>query len=188
MSKSIIIIVLLAIITLVELSSPIPVHAFSFDFVGKIVTIAKYVKTARDTAGEVPHRFVFGGHVTHAEGGCHVKYTVLLYNACFGFPCPPFPGVPIPIGGNTIEVGPPLSSPSGQIFTFPFISDVYANHNEDKVSHWALGIGYTPFPIDKINDALDKIPPIPIPDGQVYDFSLECSDSNKNVVLKMGTS
>jgi hypothetical protein len=74
------------------------------------------------------------------------------------------------------------------MFTFPFISDIYENHNEGTEGAWALGLGFKPFPIDKVNDALGKIPQISYGAGWIDHFHLECSDNNKNVILKMGTS
>ncbi len=174
------------------LSFPLIVGAIDFNFVGKIKDIVGYIKTTKNMASgnnlseDVPHTFNFGGHITHSEGGCAVKAWTWIIVLGFPVPCPNC--LTIPLGGNTIEVGDPISSPKGQMFTFPFISDIYANHNEGKTGPWALGIGFTPFPIDKINDALGKIPKIPFGVGWIDHFHLECSDSNKNVILKMGTS
>ncbi len=165
--------------------------AFDFDFIGKIKDIAGYVKTAQgaidnSASEDTPHRFIFGGKITHSEGGCHIKAKFCPAGICkVGVSVIT---IPIPNGGNTIEVGSPVPSPKGQMFTFLGITDIYANKNTDKEGHWALGTGFTPFPIDKINDALGKIPNIPVPYGSIGDFHLECSKSNKAVILKIGTS
>ena len=190
-------------ISLTALSAPTAVRAIDFD-VTKITKIfktvyggAKKYKTINKIASDEPHTFAFGGHITHSEGGCAVKYTVHIRIFILGIPVVvPFPGVPIPLGGDTIEVGPPLSGPPGQMFTFPGISDVYSNHSEGRVGPWALGLGFAPFPIDKINEALDELPSIPpggCGQGQASEvcmdnFHLDCSDNNKNVILKLGTS
>jgi hypothetical protein len=200
--KKFILITLIAAI----LMMPVKTYAISFDFVGKIKQVAGYIKNIKNVAhgndlGEdVPHTFVFGGKITHSErSGCEIRVKFCPAGICWiGVSV-----IRIPLGGVTIEVGPPVESPEeeeeeeededededeGQMFTFPGISDVYANYNEDQEDVWTLGLGFTPFPIDKINDALDNIPPIPVPYGTIDDFHLECSDNNKNVILKIGTS
>lgn len=185
MSKKFLIIFL--IVALAVLTVPRSSNAFSIGGVLSAIRTAVGFLQAIKQAGNNPGMFKFGGHITHSEGGCHIKYMVFIYVCAFGFPCV-FPGVPISIGGNTIEVGPPLPGPTGQMFTFPGISDIYNNHHEDQEGVWALGLGYSPFPIDRINDALGNIPNIPIPDGFLFNFSLDCSENNKNVILKLGTS
>lgn len=177
------------VITILTLFMPTPSHAFSITgIVDAIKKAIKFINVYKNAKSKIPGLFVFGGRITHSEGGCAIKYWVFIYTAPpFGQPIT-FPGPPIPIGGTTIEVGPPIRSPKGQIFTFPYVSDVYKNNSEKRVGPWALGIGFTPFPIDKINDALDNIPHIPIPNGFIYKISLDCSDDNKNVILKIGTS
>jgi hypothetical protein len=192
----------LSIMTALFVAVPKPAEAISYNFIAKIIRVYKAFKkyydyykkyskgydTYNKYGSNIPRVFPFGGHITHAEGGCHIKYWVFIYSAPpFGQPLT-FPGVPIPLGGDTIEVGPPLKSPEGQLFTFPYVSQIYANNNQDTEGVWALGIAFSPFPIDEINDVLGEIPHIPIPDGYLYDFHLDCSKDNKNVILQLGTS
>lgn len=168
----------------------------AWNFIGTIRSVVGFIKTLKNLKTgnnlpeNVPHIFVFGGHITHSEGGCALNFKVIIYGVgitCFGI-------CAIPLGGTTLEVGPPVDSPEGQMFTFPYISDIYANHSEGREGPWALGIGFTPFPIDEINDALGKIPDIYVGTypyvGNVYigNWYLKCSDNDKNVILKMGTS
>lgn len=179
--------VIVAVLTIAILGSIIPltVNAFDLDFIQKIKDIVNWIKTIKDYSEFAKgSTFVFGGHITHSEGGCMLfaKYCPLGW--CWGVPS----AIRIPLGGNTIEVGPPVSSPEGQMFTFPFISNSYLNHNEDKEGGWALGIGFNQFPIEEINDMLGNIPAIPVPYGTIDDWHIDCSDNNKNLILKIGTS
>ena len=117
----------------------------AWSFISTIRNVAGFIKTIQsggiipvgnDLPDSIPHLFIFGGHITHSEGGCSLNFKIKLkiYSVIpfpFSISCPG--GVcALPIGGNTIEVGGPISSPEGQIFTLPFISDIYANHNEGK--------------------------------------------------------
>lgn len=194
--------ILFIAIILTALFAPVSAHAFALDpnTIKNIVSIFKAIykgyETVSKVAANVPHKFIFGGHITHSEGGCSLKFTTHTRIVVLGVPVVvPIPGL-IPLGGNTIEVGPPVNSPGGQMFTFPGITDIYRNNSQGRVGPWALGIGFAPFPIDKINDALGKLPSIP-PGGCgqtqgsefcVDNFHLDCSDNNKNVILKIGTS
>jgi hypothetical protein len=45
----------------------------------------------------------------------------------------------------------------GYVIDFPFISQIYENHTENRVGPWALGLGFSPFPLDEINDALGQL-------------------------------
>ncbi len=174
-----------------------------------IKTIVKYINLAKNIQSSTnTNIFPFGGRITHSEGGCALKFRIWTWIQVptpvgpipVPIPCPSC-GL-IPLGGNTIEVGPPgVPSPKGQIFTFPYITEIYNNNNEEKVGPWTLGLGFRPFPIDKINDALKEItisiPPsnsCPGAPRNFYipscfdDFHLKCSDNDKNVILKIGTS
>lgn len=201
MSKRFIAIIL--VVTILGLFMPTPTtHAFSTTaIIDAIRKAVKFIIAIKNANLKVPGIFVFGGRITHSKGGCKIKYRVWT-TVCYGiFGCwaTPFPGFPIPLGGNTIEVGPPISSPKGQMFTFPGITDIYMNKRQGKVGPWALGIGWKPFPIKQINEALKNIE-ISIGGGACYvrpqsigqtcvnNFHLDCSDNNENVILKIGTS
>ena len=174
---------ILLIVVISGVLVPAPTHAFSLSIITKAFSIFKSFKTSTEQAQpNIPHTFPFGGHITSSEDGCKLHYWV--FTVVLGVQVT-FPGFPIPIGGPAIEVGPPVSTP-GEVFIFPFISDVYRNNRENRVGPWALGIGWTPFPINQINDALALIPPITIGNVTFYNFSLSCPSDN--VVLKLGTS
>jgi hypothetical protein len=177
--------------------------ALSFSFIKKVVDVLKtsykYYGVVKDYAklpGYIPHTFPFGGHITSSERACSLKWTnwVIIYTPVGYFPVP-IPGY-WPIPGRAIEVGPPIPS-NGKVIDFPFISDIYRNNQEDRVGPWALAIGFTPFPLDQINDALGLIT-IPLPAGGWADnFHMDCSSSGEKdkegndiykVILKLGTS
>lgn len=207
--KRITIIFLIIIISLMMLYIPITTRALGLASVTKIVSIikttTKYIKLAKDIQNNTSSNiFPFGGRITHSEGGCALKFRIWTWITVYGFPVPiPCPSCgSIPLGGNTIEVGPPgIPSPTGQIFTFPFITEIYDNNNQGKVGPWTIGLGWQPFPIDKINKALEDVT-ISIPPGNSCpgaprnfyipscfdDFHLKCSDNDRNVILKIGTS
>lgn len=136
--------------------------------VNVIRRVAGYIEKIRKAGhflGYIPHSFPFGGHITSSERACSFKFWIWTYICygplgCYQTPCPNC-GF-IPLGGRAIKVGPPLASP-GKIIIFPWISDVYRNHSEKRVGPWALGLGFTPFPLAEINDALGliEIPPGP---------------------------
>jgi hypothetical protein len=185
----------------------------------RFVTLVRTLKHLYDTLtsysltvpGYIPHLFSFGGHITSEENACSLKFRH-WYGICYGFagcwltPIPFSDRVPTIRFGTAIEVGPPRRSP-GKIITFPFVSDIYANHKEDVVGAWALGLGFTPFPLFLINDVLKVITlPNPIVGCQVrpafpgewcYDnFRIDCSASGETVrgnpiykvILKIGTA
>jgi hypothetical protein len=135
-----------------------------------IETISDISKTITDW---VPHFFPFGGPILSSEQACEFKFdltTWAINPACaFGFCFPPtIPYGPFPItwglAGRAIEVGPPVPT-DGKIIAFPWISKIYQNHTENRAGPWALGLGFTPFPLDEINTSLDAIriwiPPLP---------------------------
>ena len=176
-------------------------QAIGFTSIINIVkTATGFLKTANQYGntldGYVPHNFSFGGHITTSERACSLK-AWLWFPTPFGIvPCPncfywPF----APFGGSAIEVGPPISS-HGKVIVFPWISEIYRNKQEDRVGPWALGLGFTPFPLEKINDALDLIT-IPYGVGWIDHIHIACSESGEKdqsgnaiykVILKLGTS
>jgi hypothetical protein len=113
----------------------------------------------------------------------------------YWFPGHVYVPVDIPLTGRAIVVGPPLptynygtcnnnvctsgqtgpcrddrdcgSAGDGKIISFPWISNIYRNHTEDTVGPWALGLAFTPFPLDEINDELREIS-IWIPNAPLY--------------------
>jgi len=196
-------IVIFLIIAALGLLAPQSANAFSFDFIRKITSVLKtsykYYKVAQDYGklpGYVPHTFPFGGHITSSERACSLKWTnwiiICTPVGCFPVPIPgywPFPG-------RAIESGPPIPT-NGKIIDFPFISDIYRNNQESRVGPWDLGLGFTPFPLDQINDALGLIT-IPLPAGGWADnFHIDCQASGEKdkegndiykVILKLGTS
>src|SRR3989344_8191774 len=95
----------------------------------------------------VPHSFPFGGHITSSERACSLRATVIYTGPPFPFICPNC--FYWALGGRAIEVGPPVPT-NGRIIAFPWISDIYRNHSENQVGPWALGLGFTPFPLDQI--------------------------------------
>ena len=151
-----------------------------------VVNIIDSTKAGKSTASIT---FPFGGRITSSGTACKLKFTLWqIIIVIFGVPVPvPFP-VSIPITGTVIDVGPP-GLPTDDVYTFPGISDVYANNNENKVGAWTLGIAMTPKImdeiLDKINSALDSIT-FTVPNGWVDNFSLDCPDGG--VILKIGTS
>lgn len=139
----------------------------------KVAVAIKTVTKVKKTLDSVPHSFPFGGHILTSERACSLKFNEVTWiglNPCavvLGY-CPiPVPIGPVPItielGGRAIRVGepvpiiPPTTSPYGRAIVFPWISDVYQRHTENRVGSWALGLGFSPFPLKDINDALRGI-------------------------------
>lgn len=195
------IVVLILITAILGLAFPKNSDAINFNFIGRIIGIFRdsyeAVRTSRDAAGSIPHTFPFGGRITSSGNGCAIRFWIWVCTIFGCFPCPNCGYIPIP--GTTITVGEPLpiSPPPGKIFTFPFISDVYRTHSEERVGPWALGLGFTPFPLKQINMAFDQIPPIPYGFGWLDHFSLSCPASGEKspsgddiykVIRKLGTS
>src|SRR3989344_1689754 len=182
------------------------------------------LKTVVNVLGYVPHQFPFGGHITSTERACTFDFKAWVWivnpacylpygqGVCAAYPIIPIPlPIPIPLGGRAIEVGPPVPTP-GKVIVFPWISNVYRNHNEDRIGPWALGIGFTPFPLKDINNAIKDItiwiPPTitgkcpgweirPVGTVCITDFKLDCKASGEKdqsgediykVILKLGTS
>lgn len=158
------------------------------------IRAATSISTVLD--GYVPHKFPFGGHITSSERACSLKGWIWIPTPFGPVPCVnclywPF----APFGGRAIKVGPPVASP-GKVIVFPWISDVYRNKQENKIGPWALGLGFTPFPLKQINDALGLIT-IPYGAGWIDHLHIACQasgekDLNGNeiykVILKLGTS
>ncbi len=139
--------------------------------------VANYIRTIdkiTTAIDYVPHSFPFGGPVLSSEQACKLKFKAYVYvpnPACF-IPggqaiCAKIPTVPVPIpipfpmpGFRAIRVGepvpviPPTTSPYGRVITFPWISQIYDQHTENRAGPWALGLGFTPFPLKDINDSL----------------------------------
>jgi len=148
--------------------------------------------------GYIPHNFSFGGHITSSERACSLKGWIWYVGPPLFIPTPcpncfywPF----APFGGRAIKVGPPIASP-GKVIVFPWISDVYRNKQEHRVGPWALGLGFTPFPLHEINDALGSIPPIPYGAGWIDHLHIDCQASGEKdlegndiykVIRKLGT-
>lgn len=140
---------------------------FWIDIICAIKQIADIINTIRDISNSllnwVPHSFPFGGPILSSEPACRFgfnSYTKSPWPICIlGFCTWPMIG-PVPIswelGGKAIEIGPPVPS-GGKIITFPWISKIYRHHTEDRDEPWALGLGFTPFPLDEINELLDDI-------------------------------
>lgn len=128
--------------------------------------------------------FPFGGKIVESNTACKLHYWMTE---------PPFfiphPGIPIPLFGTKIKVGPP-GIPASNVFTFPGITKIYANKNEDKEGVMTLGIAsnakFVSSLIDKVNSALGKIPPIIVGSVAFFQFSLSCPDGG--IILKIGTS
>ncbi len=206
----------------------------------EVKKISDYMKTIREfskLATLVPHWFPFGGPILASDTACGFRLRAYVYvpnpgcfvGACFPGPTIPVPvPIPIPLGGNAIVVGPPLPTypdpgtfnfstgqipPGGWVITFPWISQIYRNYTEDRAGPWALGLGFSPFPLAQLNSAIDDliiwIPPKPepicpnwfvsYPIGTVCitDFNFDCKESGERdaqgndiykVILKLGTS
>ncbi len=248
------IVAILILISFVALLAP-QAHAFSFNFINKIVkvfkTLYRYYKIVSKYAavpGYIPHGFSFGGHILSSERACSLKWiNWATCPLCFGLAVP-IPGY-YPFPDRAIVVGPPAPSynnvcvrnvcsngifgpcrtnadcgvDGGKIIEFPYITEIYRNKTEGKrcprgnklPCPWALGNGFTPFPIDKVNDALDAVI-VTIPPGQALNpaactavqgysgivfcadhFHIDCSASGEKdklkkdiykVILKIGTS
>lgn len=207
------------------LSAPRVTHSLSLIRLTRIVGIIKDVgsvlRTIRNVSRSldawVPHSFPFGGHIETSERACEISFTAWIWvtnPACLiGFCFPPTIPIPwdidIPLGGRAISSGPPVPTP-GKVITFPFISDIYRNYSQNRVGPWDLGLGFTPFPLDELNRALEGIeigiPPSPTdcpggpiePFGKIClnNFEFECvtsGDTDRNgrpiykVILKLGT-
>ncbi|MDP3696659.1 MAG: hypothetical protein Q8R55_01350 [Candidatus Taylorbacteria bacterium] len=200
----------------------------------KIICVAKRVADAikvifrvKKIVDILPHSFPFGGHILTSERACSLKfneYTIITIctplTGCWGTPFGPVP-ISIPLGGRAIRVGepvpivPPTASPYGRAIVFPWISDVYRNHSENRVGPWALGLGFTPFPLKNLNDELKgiriRIPLLPLYDSApcwtpifgtyngicLENFHFECLDSGEfaqngdpiyKVIRKLGTA
>lgn len=210
--KLLIISICLAIISLTMPEPAEAINLYSLAKIAKVVTdirdIIKAVQTVSKVVGLIPHKFPFGGHITSSERACSFKAWIWASTPLsFGIPVPCPNCLYIPLGGRAIEVGPPVPT-NGKVITFPWISDIYKNHAENRVGPWALGLGFTPFPLKSINDSLGKIViTIPITGaptcavnfgtGICLDhFHFACSSSGTDstgndiykVILKLGTS
>lgn len=155
-----------------------------FKIIGTINDIVRSEKIPSGPSALAP----FGGKITESGTACKLNYWM-------GYPIPFFPfyithpGPPIPLFGTKISVSRP-GIPASDIYTFPGITKVYPNHNEDKVGKWTLGQVYrADFMgkiIDKINSSLSSLSPIVIGTVTFYNFSLSCPDGK--AIFKIGTS
>ena len=162
-----------------------PAEAFSFI---SIVTIAKKVidilkkvqRVKEDTSLLSP----FGGKITSGGVACKLHYWVATM--CGPFPCT-FPGVPIPLFGRKIDVGPP-GLPIAEAFTLPYISKIYGGNNLSS-GHWTLGQTLnqrgTKLVLDPLKSAVRNTSPITVGAVTLYNFSLGCPAGG--VILKVGT-
>lgn len=159
-------------------------HAFSLNVTKTIMsTVDGVVGTEKIPATTFP----FGGKITSSGTACKVRFWV--WQIVFGVPVPcPNCGF-IPIAGTVIDVGPP-GIPASKVFTFPGITKVYANNQQNKIGVMTLGIALESRIVkritDKINSALARIPQIPVPNGWIERFSLSCPDGG--IIRKIGTS
>lgn len=210
MGKQIVIVFIVA--ALLGLFLPTKTNAFGISDIRKII---EGVKTALDlykaitgttgVPGYVPHKFPFGGHIISSENACSLKFRAWFpictpLTGCIMVPTPSISTVRF---GRAIEVGDPVPT-LGKVITFPYVSDLYRNRQENRVGPWALGLGFTPFPLDKINDALKTLRfPDPLtPCNLQYPFCvdnihIDCTASGEKdingediykVILKLGTS
>lgn len=177
--------------------SPPPAEAqFGINFIDAILRVAGYIRNIWNAGNaiygigipeNVPHVFPFGGRITSTGGGCHIRFWIWYTGPPLFTPIPcPNCGF-IPLSSYAVTVGQPVPG-YGEMFSFPLITDTYANYHQGQVGVWTLGLGFTPFPIDRINSALGAIPRIPYGAGWFDRFSLRCSNDNLNVILKIGTS
>ena len=130
--------------------------------------------------------FPFGGQIVDTGVACKLHYWVLYF--VWGIPVT-HPGIPIPIVGTRIDVSLP-GIPAEDIFTFPYISRIYANYNQNKVGVWTLGLAlknewFEKAILDPINKALDNVI-FSIGIITFYNFSLNCPDGGP--IYKIGTS
>jgi|SRR3989344_1698319 len=158
-------------------------YAFNpFSIVRIITTINNISKSIKPPTATVP----FGGKITESGTACKLHYWVTVI--VFGIPVTS-PGVPIPLFGTKVSVGPP-GLPISEVYTFPGITQNYPNHNQDKVGTWTLGIasraGFANPLIQKVNSALSTLPPISLGVATFFNFSISCPDGG--IILKIGTS
>ena len=150
--------------------------------IGTIRNIGNAAKAPTGPSLTVP----FGGKITESGTACKLHYWITVI--ILGFPVTS-PGVPIPLFGTKINVSRP-GLPISNVYTFPGITKIYPNHNEDKVGKWTIGIAskhnFAKAIIDKVNSALNSIPPISIGVATFFNFSLSCPDGG--IILKIGTS
>ena len=152
-----------------------------------VVKIMKTINQVRSTvkAPTSPALMVpFGGKIVESGTACKLHYWMSE---------PPFyiphPGFPIPLFGSKIRVATP-GIPISNVFTFPGITQIYANKHEDRVGVWTLGISskknFVNSIINTVNSTLSRIPPIIVGPVTFFNFSLSCPDGG--IILKIGTS
>ncbi|MEX2090972.1 MAG: hypothetical protein WD989_02495 [Candidatus Paceibacterota bacterium] len=167
-----------------------PAHGLDFNIIRRVVNAIRAVANLLKSVDTARVTFPFGGKITDTGVACKIHYWTTVRG------CPPVgvcyvgPGIPIPITGTKIDVDRP-GIPADDIFTFPFISQIYANKNQNKVGVWTLGLAFNNEFFERgvlnpINDALDQIPVITIGVADFYNFSLSCPEGG--VIYKIGTS
>ena len=149
--------------------------------VKKVSDVIRTIQKITKSLDYLPHSFPFGGPILSSEQACSFhfdEYTfisgTLTYCSiigCFQFGAGPVP-ISIPLTNRAIEVGPPVPS-GGKIISFPWISKIYENHTENRAGPWALGLGFSPFPLGDINNALGSIK-IRIPPNQLSIIDAPC--------------
>lgn len=177
-------IVFLILVSLIFTSQT--VHAFNpfslVRFTTTINNIGKSTKIPSTPSAMVP----FGGKITESGTACKLNYWVTVI--VFGLPVTT-PGIPIPLFGTKVRVGPP-GLPISDVFTFPGITQTYPNHNEGRVGTWTLGMAskynFAASLIKQVNSALSSIPPISVGVATFFNFSIKCP--NGGIILKIGTN
>lgn len=143
----------------------------------KIADIIKTVQKITKALDYVPHQFPFGGPILSSERACELKFRsttwIGVYILGYWAPIPGTFTISKSLVGRAIEVGPPVPS-GGKVIAFPWISKIYQQHTEKRAGPWALGLGFSPFPLKDINDALKSIriwiPPNPL-DTSCFGFA-----------------
>ena len=163
-----------------------PKNTYAFDpfsivrILTSIRTAVRSVQIPNSPSVTVP----FGGRIVESGTACKLHYWMSE---------PPFyiphPGFPIPLFGSKIRVATP-GIPISNVFTFPGITQIYANKHEDRVGVWTLGISskknFVNSIINTVNSTLSRIPPIIVGPVTFFNFSLSCPDGG--IILKIGTS
>lgn len=156
-------------------------HAFGFD------SVQNAIKNVGKISDSISVMFPFGGEITSTGTACKVRFWVWTNTIWGPIPCPNC-GF-IPIAGTVIDVEEP-GIPASQVFTFPGITKIYANRNEDKVGAMTIGLALKPYLVkritNRINSALSKIPAIPLPTGWADHFNLACPSGG--IIRQIGTS
>ena len=187
MSKQIVISIIILSIVLTSFLIYETSHGLSLNFISRVLNAIRTVADLLRAIDTARITFPFGGKITDTGVACKLHYWVLYFVGPYPVT---HPGYPIPITGTKIDVGPPGIS-ADDIFTFPFISQVYANRNENRVGAWTLGLAFNKeffkeSVLGPVNDALGQMPVFSVGYLTFYNFSLSCPDGG--VIYKIGTS